>query len=460
MGLCTLLLATVAALFAIIIGAAMTLAPAQMHPLPTPEGLRELRLSARVGNRTLRERSESPISRIDDIAYIILARDDSTAADAEGFFQDFGLLRERWSSDSTEMWQTGDAGIHGNMPTAYYRCRGGTGLHCVQVRKASPATTPTGLIGFGFVVSDSEALKRLAALPGAALEEVAEERGGGQKVSLRDPDGILIEVRSGHTALEVLPMQPPYVLNTALHKKNRAHNAPFRPAYAPPDVWRLAHCVYFGTSIMRSIEWYQDTLGLIVSDFQFLPIKDDHRPVVAFMRPDRGDTPTDHHAFALASVPKAPGALEHCAFEVQDWDAIGEGNRFMQMRVAKGRKYTHAWGIGRHFLGSNLFDYWRDPFGHMFEHTTDTDQLDANFTTGYWLFTQTAQASIGPAPGDYFLDEGGPPATLFPALKRILTGEPKEDDYAGLEGLQRFLGLIRANLFLAHVEHDEFRVMK
>jgi hypothetical protein len=38
---------------------------------------------------------------------------------------------------------------------------------------------------------------------------------------------------------------------------------------------------------------------------------------------------------------------------------------------------THDWGVGRHFLGSQIFDYWRDPFGHAVEHWTDGDQLDA-----------------------------------------------------------------------------------
>ena len=36
-----------------------------------------------------------------------------------------------------------------------------------------------------------------------------------------------------------------------------------------------------------------------------------------------------------------------------------------------GRK--QEWGVGRHILGSQIFDYWRDPWGHTVEHWTDGD---------------------------------------------------------------------------------------
>jgi hypothetical protein len=40
--------------------------------------------------------------------------------------------------------------------------------------------------------------------------------------------------------------------------------------------------------------------------------------------------------------------------------------------------YTPSWGIGRHILGSQVFDYWRDPHGFEIEHWTDGDQLRAS----------------------------------------------------------------------------------
>ena len=32
-----------------------------------------------------------------------------------------------------------------------------------------------------------------------------------------------------------------------------------------------------------------------------------------------------------------------------------------------------SWGIGKHILGSQVFDYWKDPAGFTLEHFTDGD---------------------------------------------------------------------------------------
>ena len=40
-------------------------------------------------------------------------------------------------------------------------------------------------------------------------------------------------------------------------------------------------------------------------------------------------------------------------------------------------KYEHMWGIGRHLLGSQVYDYWADPWGRVHEHWADSDRLNA-----------------------------------------------------------------------------------
>ncbi|MFC6908882.1 hypothetical protein ACFQGS_21715 [Novosphingobium lubricantis] len=40
--------------------------------------------------------------------------------------------------------------------------------------------------------------------------------------------------------------------------------------------------------------------------------------------------------------------------------------------------HTPFWGVGRHVLGSQVFDYWLDPNGFELEHWTDGDQLKAS----------------------------------------------------------------------------------
>ncbi len=44
----------------------------------------------------------------------------------------------------------------------------------------------------------------------------------------------------------------------------------------------------------------------------------------------------------------------------------------------QGKGYEHFWGIGRHSLGSQVFDYWGDPWGRVHEHWADTDVLNAS----------------------------------------------------------------------------------
>ena len=43
------------------------------------------------------------------------------------------------------------------------------------------------------------------------------------------------------------------------------------------------------------------------------------------------------------------------------------------------QRYDIAWGVGRHVLGSHIYDYWHDPYGHVHEHMSDGDRMTRNF---------------------------------------------------------------------------------
>jgi len=58
---------------------------------------------------------------------------------------------------------------------------------------------------------------------------------------------------------------------------------------------------------------------------------------------------------------------------VQDIDDVFMGHE----HLARLGKYEHMWGIGRHLLGSQVYDYWADPWGRVHEHWSDTDRLNA-----------------------------------------------------------------------------------
>ena len=50
--------------------------------------------------------------------------------------------------------------------------------------------------------------------------------------------------------------------------------------------------------------------------------------------------------------------------------------------------HVHNFGIGRHILGSQIFDYWSDPWGRNHEHWTDGDLLNEDWEPGrYPLIT-------------------------------------------------------------------------
>ena len=96
--------------------------------------------------------------------------------------------------------------------------------------------------------------------------------------------------------------------------------------------------------------------------------------MAAFMRCDRGETYTDHHTLVCFEVGEP--SLDHVAFEVEDFDAVMLGHDHL-----KGAEYDHKNGVGRHILGSQIYDYWNDPWGNVHEHFTDGDLLNDSHGT-------------------------------------------------------------------------------
>jgi len=70
--------------------------------------------------------------------------------------------------------------------------------------------------------------------------------------------------------------------------------------------------------------------------------------------------------------------LNHLSFEVSDIDDVCVGHDYLKQFG----KYEHMWGIGRHVLGSQVYDYWADPWGHVHEHWADSDRLESRARGG------------------------------------------------------------------------------
>ncbi len=160
-------------------------------------------------------------------------------------------------------------------------------------------------------------------------------------------------------------------VNTA-HARPRVNHA-VRTPIEPARIARLGHMVLQTVEFARMADWYMRVLGLIPTDVQYLA---DGSPNLAFCRLDLGNQPADHHTVVL--VGGIEERYEHSAYEVIDLDALGQGQQ-----VLRAQGYRHMWGIGRHVLGSQLFDYWRDPDGFEYEHYTDGDVFTADFETAY-----------------------------------------------------------------------------
>ncbi|KAK1487561.1 glyoxalase [Colletotrichum cuscutae] len=96
------------------------------------------------------------------------------------------------------------------------------------------------------------------------------------------------------------------------------------------------------------------------------------RNVTVFLRLDRGEELVDHHSFFFFfEGPKFH--VHHASFETHDSDLQFLGHDWLRERG-----YENCWGVGRHVMGSQIFDYWFDPSKFIFEHYVDGDQMNSS----------------------------------------------------------------------------------
>lgn len=311
-----------------------------------------------------------PIGRATELAFLRWEKRNVEAT--ERFWRDFGMAIS--SSSKTEVI-----------------ARGAGSSPCIAIATQGSRDR---FLGTAFKMSEDTDLghyvKALDAtwLPSHAIP------GGGRGVELRDPSGRSVWLLQGQQDVDALPVRAPLVseMNTSQHvaRVNRTIRAPVEPA----QVVRLGHVALQTVDFATMLEWYQRVLGIIATDVQYLA---DGSPSLAFCRLNLGDQPADHHTVVI--VGGIEEKYEHSAYEVIDLDALGQGQQ-----VLRAHGHKHMWGIGRHVLGSQLFDYWFDPDGFEYEHYTDGDLFTAEFETGYspltfgsiWAWGQDAPASMKP----------------------------------------------------------------
>lgn len=289
------------------------------------------------------------VTKVVDIAYVRIASDDLEAT--QTFNERFGLHVER-----------GTDGEGRNV--LYSRGTNGSPYHHVTVEGEK------GFLAVAFEAETRNDLELLAQQPGASAIASIEAPGGGEKVSFTDPNGYTVEIVHGRAAREKIGTvgRPP--LNTA-GEVNRLRE-PVRLQQEHSQVKRLGHCVLFVKDYRESAAWYQELFGFLKTDE--IHAGPPENVIGAFVRCDRGGTPVDHHTLALLQPPNPDLiGMQHAAFEVYDWDDLMVGHYALA-----NSGYKSDWGVGKHILGSQIFDYWFDPNGQVMEHFTDGDLFDAS----------------------------------------------------------------------------------
>ena len=158
---------------------------------------------------------------------------------------------------------------------------------------------------------------------------------------------------------------------------------------------RLGHFVLAVSDHDATLSWFCERFDLLTSDVMCTP-GDEARIIGTFLRFDRGDDLVDHHCILVNQ--SATVGVHHCSFEMQDIDSVMGAHDYLRTRG-----YGHDCGVGRHLIGSQIFDYWRDPFGFRVEHYTDGDVGDTSYETVRYAVSieDTTQWGMDPTP-DFF----------------------------------------------------------
>jgi len=174
---------------------------------------------------------------------------------------------------------------------------------------------------------------------------------------------------------------PAHFLGFAFHARSRADLDLLAKTHGKQveevtPVKRLAHVVLGTPRVRETTAWFHSTLGTISSDE--VVAGPEKSPVGSFIRIDSGEDYVDHHTIFI--IRNARSGLHHLSFESQDFDAVLADH----YRLKNLGRYEHIWGIGRHLLGSQIFDYWTDPFGYPHEHWADSDRVNSTARTNIW----------------------------------------------------------------------------
>ncbi|KAH7403048.1 Glyoxalase/Bleomycin resistance protein/Dihydroxybiphenyl dioxygenase [Cadophora sp. MPI-SDFR-AT-0126] len=325
------------------------------------------------------------------------------------FFTDFGL---------TPVQQTEN--------TIYYRGFGDSPY--IYVAERSPDRVKH-FIGGGWVVKSKADLEAASKLPGASKIQDLTTPGGGEFVDVKDPQGVNIRLIYGITYRPKDKLQDerpkPVVFNTWEDKPRRGEFQRFESG--PSKVHKLGHygLVVDKSKFESTVAWYLDTFSLKPTDSLF--DQESGKDMMTFMHIDKGEEYTDHHSFFIQSPsPPVQGSHpHHSSFEVDNMDTQLMGHHHLESEG-----WTNCWGVGRHLLGSQIFDYWFDNSGNIVEHYSDGDLVNNKHTLVREVAAPDTMAVWGPNVTLAFLTgsiEDIAKGSAIPKVKKIPTVMTEEE---------------------------------
>ena len=283
-----------------------------------------------------------PVIRVKRLAYVRVGAPD--VATAEKFLSEFGLQVATRENNVTYLRGTDPE------PPCYLLSPGDGNVTAI-----------------GFEADSADDLEKLAQLDDASSVETLAEPSGGNVVRMQDPQGMQVEVSYGRAALDALTPPPAHGFNMNGQREREGVLPAIKSG--PSHVRRIGHLVLESAIPDTVYNWYSSRLGLKTSDAVRTP---DGSPQMIFSRLDRGQEYVDHHVVGFQFALDEGARVQHIAFEVGNLDDLMSGHEHL-----KRKKRKHVWGIGRHLLGGQIFDYWKSPFGVIHEHWTDTDLVNA-----------------------------------------------------------------------------------
>ncbi len=248
-------------------------------------------------------------------------------------------------------------------------------------------------LGFGFAVESEDDLAEAVERHGATPIRTLDTPGGGLGVTLTSPAGLKIDLVTGIRGEQAGDPAPGLRLNEPGERSRLAVPQSHREL-GPATLFRLGHIGLFLSDYAASAAWFETVLGMKRSDS--LHPGNPAVTIVGFYRLDHGADWVDHHTLFLGQSDRTDA--HHISFEVQDYEAQFRAHRWLEKQG-----WEPNWGVGRHPLGSHVFDVWFDPDRYRFETFSDTDVVNCNHEPGHYdVHTQDMDMWSSDSPERYF----------------------------------------------------------